>query len=58
MAKKEEKKARAIPNEHWEKHYSPTKPSKNMEDIQGSDFNPKYPTYRKTTYIKVNETDH
>ncbi len=57
MAKKE-KKERAVPNTHWEKHYDVSKPSKNMEATEGSDFNPKNPTNRKTTYIKVNKEDH
>ena len=58
MAKKEEKKGRAVPNEQWERHYDVSKPSKNMEDTQGSDFAPKRPSERKTTYVKVNREDH
>jgi len=49
---------RAIPGEHWEIGYSLSKPSRNMEITKGSDFNPKRPTDRKTTHLKVNETDH
>lgn len=55
---KEKKKGQAVPNQHWEKHYSPSKPSKNMEDTEGSDFNPKCPSDRKTTHVKVNKEDH
>ena len=55
---KKEKKGRAVPNAHWEQHYSTSKPSKNMEDVQGSDFAPKCPSDRKTTYVKVNREDH
>jgi hypothetical protein len=58
MTKKEEKKGRAVPNSHWERKYNVDKPSKNMEDTQGSDFAPKRGKDRKTTYEKVNETDH
>jgi hypothetical protein len=29
-----------------------------MEDTQGSDFAPKCPSDRKTTYVKVNREDH
>lgn len=50
--------ARAIPGEHWERHYSLNEPSKNMYDTQGSDFAPKNPSDRKTTYLKVNREDH
>jgi hypothetical protein len=57
MAKKE-KKERAVPNTHWEKHYSVSKPSANAESTENSDFAPKKPKDRKTNYIKVNETDH
>lgn len=47
-----------IPGEHWEKRYDATDPSRNMVDTEGSDFNPKCAKDRKTTHIKVNETDH
>lgn len=49
---------RPIGNEHWEHHYSLTKPSKNMVATQGSDFEPKCADERKTTHLKVNKTDH
>ena len=49
---------RTIPGEHWEKHYSLTEPSRNMELTEGSDFVAKNPTNRKTTYLKVNPQDH
>lgn len=49
---------RAIPGEHWEVMYSPGSPSRNMEITQGADFNPKCARDRKTTHLKVNETDH
>lgn len=49
---------RAIPNEHWEKHYDLNAPSKNMEFVKGSDFCPKISDERKTTYLKVNKEDH
>lgn len=44
--------------EHWEKHYDMHEPSRNMYLTGGSDFAAKNPTNRKTTYVKVNETDH
>ena len=50
--------SRIVPSEHWEKIYDATDASKNMRDVEGADFNPKCPKERKTTYIKVNETDH
>jgi len=49
---------RAIPDEHWEKHYSPNDPSRNMYATQGADFAPKQSDKRKTTYVKVNKEDH
>ena len=49
---------RAIPNDHWEMHYDLGAPSKNMKDIEGSDFNPKCANERKTTHLKVNKEDH
>lgn len=55
---KKESKQKAIPNAHWEFRYSTNDPSKNMQDTQGSDFAPKRGKDRKTTYVKVNETDH
>jgi len=47
-----------IPKEAWEIKYNPTAPSKNMKDTEGADFAPKQSKDRKTTYVKVNETDH
>jgi hypothetical protein len=47
-----------IPGEHWELRYNATGPSQNMIDTEGADFNPKCAKDRKTTHIKVNETDH
>ena len=47
-----------IPGEAWEMLYDATSPSRNMVDTEGSDFNPKRGKDRKTTHIKVNETDH
>jgi len=38
--------------------YDATDASKNMYLTEGSDFAPKCPTDRKTTYIKVNREDH
>jgi hypothetical protein len=49
---------RAVPHEHWEKHYDATDASKNMYAVEGADFNPKCSDERKTTYIKVNKEDH
>lgn len=46
------------PSEHWERSYHQWDPSKNMKDTHGSDFAPKQAKNRKTTYLKVNETDH
>jgi hypothetical protein len=45
-------------NEHWERHYSLSQPSKNMVVTEGADFNPKCPNERKTTHLKVNNTDY
>lgn len=47
-----------IPNEHWERSYDATHASRNMKLTEGADFVPKRSKDRKTTYIKVNETDH
>ena len=55
---KKEKKGRAVPNEHWEMRYHTTKPSKNAEATEASDFAPKCPSDRKTNYTKVNKEDH
>lgn len=49
---------RAIPGQHWEKHYDLNAPSKNMYATEGSDFSPKRSDERKTTYLKVNREDH
>lgn len=49
---------RAIPGEHWERMYDATDASRNMRLTEGSDFNPKCPSERKTTHIKVNKEDH
>lgn len=46
------------PSGHWEKHYPVNEPSANMRATQGADFNPKRGKERKTTHLKVNETDH
>lgn len=48
----------AIPKEHWEIHYPPSEASQNMYLTKGSDFIPKRPKDRKTTHLKINETDH
>lgn len=58
MKKTKEKKEKAIPNQHWERHYSISRPSQNMEETEGSDFVAKRPSERKTTYVKVNREDH
>lgn len=50
--------SRAIPGQHWERLYDATGPSDNMKAVRGSDFNPKCADKRKTTHIKVNDTDH
>ena len=49
---------RAIPGEHWEVGYNLCEPSPNMYATSGSDWVAKNPTTRKTTHLKVNETDH
>jgi hypothetical protein len=49
---------RAIPGQHWEKHYDLCAPSKNMYLTEGADFAPKRSAERKTTYLKVNREDH
>lgn len=54
----EHAKKSAIPNDHWERHYDRCAPSENMVLTEGADFNPKNSTFRKTTYLKVNEQDH
>lgn len=58
MVPMKQNKKNAVPNQHWEKHYSLNKPSENMKATSGSDFMPKCPSDRKTTHLKVNETDH
>ena len=47
-----------VPDKHWEQNYDATDPSSNMIITQGSDFNPKCPSDRKTTHVKVNREDH
>lgn len=49
---------KGIPDKHWEMSYSTNEPSKMMRETGGSDFCPKNPTDRKTTYKKVNREDH
>lgn len=49
--------ARAIPGEHWEMGYNMHEGSPNMKATSGDDFLPKRPRDRKTTHLKVNETD-
>jgi len=52
-------KSHAMPGcEHWEKTYDETAPSANMRHTEGADFNPKRSKDRKTTHVKVNETDN
>jgi hypothetical protein len=51
-------KGSTTPNEHWERLYDATDGSANMKATEGSDFNPKCPSERKTTHIKVNREDH
>lgn len=46
------------PSGHWEHRYSLCKPSENMKLVEGSDFNAKRSSERKTTYLKVNAEDH
>lgn len=48
----------AIPEGHWEKRYSLCQPSRNMRATEGSDFNAKRSSERKTTYKQVNREDH
>jgi hypothetical protein len=48
----------AVPEKHWEKHYSLNEPSRNMYVTEGADFAPKKSDMRKTTHLKVNDTDH
>ncbi len=45
-------------NKPWEQKADVSGPSENMKLTKGSDFNPKNPTNRKTTHVKVNKTDH
>ena len=52
------KNVRAIPAEHWERHYSLCEPSQLMKETGGSDFVAKNPSDRGTTYKKVNREDH
>jgi len=47
-----------LPGKHWERLYDATGPSRNMVNTEGADFNPKCSKDRKTTHIKINETDH
>lgn len=44
--------------QHWERQYNPGMPSENMRLVEGADFNPKRGRDRRTTHLKVNETDH
>ena len=48
----------AVPSGHWEKHYSLCDPSRNMKVTEGSDFNAKRSSERKTTHRMVNKEDH
>jgi len=50
--------ANAVPSGHWEKPYDLCGASENMYLTGGADFAPKRSDERKTTYIKVNKTDH
>jgi hypothetical protein len=50
---------RAEPGKHWEMLYPGiTAPSENMRLVEGADFNPRKASSRKTTHLKINETDH
>jgi hypothetical protein len=49
---------KTAPSQHWEKQYNPGAPSGSMIGMSGSDFNAKCGKDRKTTHLKVNETDH
>lgn len=51
-------KGMAVPGQAWEREYKGWEPSRNMELVEGSDFNPKFSTHRKTTHLKVNAEDH
>lgn len=56
--KKDAEEKCAVRGQHWEKEYKQWAPSKNMKATEGADFSPKRPDKRKTTYVKVNDTDH
>lgn len=49
---------KAVPGQHWERLYNATDASDYMKSVQGDAFNPQCAKDRKTTHIKVNETDH
>lgn len=49
--------ARAIPGEHWEKHY-PDSYEKNTDHYAGAQWNPKIANTRTCTHTKVNAEDH
>lgn len=51
-------KGKPVSGEHWEMKYSTNAPSGDMIGMAGSDFNAKCAKDRKTTHLKVNETDH
>ena len=50
-------KLSAVPTKAWERHYDLCGTSENMKLTSGSDFIAKSPASRKTTYVKVNDTD-
>lgn len=49
--------ARAIPGEHWEKHYSMSA-VRDTKHIAGTEWNPKVANTRTTTHTMVNPEDH
>ena len=48
---------RAIPNDHWEMHYSSCV-YRNDDAHRGESFSPRPGGDRPTTYVKVNKEDH
>ena len=48
---------RAIPGEHWEKHYSMSA-VRDTNHLAGTEWNPKLAKTRTCTHTKVNDEDH
>lgn len=49
---------KTVPANHWEMNYKQWESSKTMKKLGGSDFDPKCPSDRSTTHLKINKEDH